>query len=87
MCTCMDGYTHRQFGRPQALGSYSPRNFGGFGKSPNLVQDASDLTAAGYVVQAPSSGNILDAFGSANRQYVMIGAGALALLALVKFIK
>lgn len=87
MCSCMDGYTHRNFGRAQTMGSYSRRSFGGFGKSPNLVQDASDLTAAGYVVQAPASGDLFDAFGSANRQYVMIGAGALALLVLMKTIK
>lgn len=87
MCSCMDGYTHRNFGRAPAMGSHSRRSFGGFGKSPNLVQDASDLTAAGYVVQAPASGDLFDAFGSANRQYVMIGAGALALLVLMKTIK
>jgi len=81
----MDGFTHRHFGGSPAMARSI--GMGGFGKTPNLVQDASELTSAGYVVQAPASANILDAFGSANRQYVMYGLGALALVAVVKMLK
>ena len=64
-----------------------PVTLGGFGKGPNLTQDYNELTQAGYVVQAPASNNILDAFGSQNRTMVEIGLAGLAVLVLVKLIK
>lgn len=61
--------------------------FPSFGGAPDYTKEFNDLTAAGYVVNAPASGNILDAFGVQNRTYVMLGAGALAIAVLVKLIK
>lgn len=91
MCDCrsigMDGFTHRNFGMASTARAGHHFGMAGFGGSPNLVKDASELTAAGYVVQAPASGSLLDAFGSANRQYVMIGGGLLALFVLMKTLK
>ena len=78
--------------RPVSLGcgcSHYGKNgiaFGGFG-GPNLTQDAQELTAAGYVVQAAPSSNILDAFGSQNRSLVEIGLAAVGVLVLVKLMK
>ena len=64
-----------------------PVALAGFGKGPNLTQDYNELTQAGYVVQAPASTNILDAFGSQNRTMVEIGLAGLAVVVLVKLLK
>lgn len=65
-----------------------PTTLGGLGKGgPNLTQDYNELTQAGYVVSAPASSNILDAFGSQNRTLVEIGLAGVAVLVLVKMLK
>ena len=59
----------------------------GFGKTPSIQDQVTNVQNAGYVVQAPASGDILDAFGSQYRNYVLIGGAALGIALLVKLIK